>query len=122
MLSVSEVSKRLDMSSSLGGFLAPRADSSRCGILGNDFDKYNTGTGLCSNLKVKQRVYCSAGSLPDIIPKKQLDGTCGTYTIQTDDNCADIAAHFGITQDDIYDLNEDTWGWAGCGTNDLKPD
>lgn len=139
MLEVSDASKRSDSYSSfgLGGFLAPRSDcktievsqgdgcaslASRCGISGNDFDKYNTGKGFCSNLKVKQRVCCSAGSLPDITPKKQSDGTCGTYTIQTNDNCADIAAHFGITKDDIYDLNEDTWGWAGCGNNDLKPD
>ncbi|KGO43768.1 Peptidoglycan-binding Lysin subgroup [Penicillium expansum] len=137
MLGVSEVSKRSDISSSLEGFLAPRADcktievnqgdgcaslATRCGISGDNFDKYNTGTDLCKNLKVKQRVCCSAGSLPDIIPKKQSDGTCGTYTIQTNDNCAEIAAHFGVTQDDIYDLNEDTWGWAGCGTNDLKAD
>ncbi|KAJ5521461.1 Peptidoglycan-binding Lysin subgroup [Penicillium freii] len=123
MLGVSEVSKLSDISSSLEGFLAPRADcrtievkqgdgcaslATRCGISGDNFDKYNTGADFCKNLKVKQRVCCSAGSLPDIIPKKQSDGTCGTYTIQTNDNCAEIAAHFGVTQDDIYDLNEDT--------------
>ncbi|KAJ5088699.1 Peptidoglycan-binding Lysin subgroup [Penicillium angulare] len=130
----SEVSKR-SIFPSLEGFLAPRADcrtvevisgdgcaslASRCGISGADFDKYNTETGLCGNLKVSQRVCCSAGSLPNIIPKKQSDGTCGTYTIQANDNCADLAAHFGLTQDKISDLNEDTWGWAGCGVNDLK--
>ncbi|KAL4807506.1 hypothetical protein BDV18DRAFT_158723 [Aspergillus unguis] len=130
MLGVSEVSKR-------SARITPRADcrtievhqgdgcaslASRCGISGADFDKYNTGTDFCKNLQVTQRVCCSAGALPDIIPKKQADGTCGTYTIQTNDNCAQIAAHFGITQYHLYELNQDTWGWAGCGANDLKAD
>ncbi|KAJ5173846.1 Peptidoglycan-binding Lysin subgroup [Penicillium coprophilum] len=134
LLGVSEVSKR-SISSPVEGFLAPRGDcrtvevisgdgcaslASRCGISGADFDKYNTETSLCSTLKVSQRVCCSAGSLPNIIPKQQSDGTCGTYTIQANDNCADLAVHFGITQDDIYELNKETWGWAGCGVNDLK--
>lgn len=88
--------------------------ASRCGISAANFNKYNSADNLCSTLTPKERVCCSAGSLPDITPKPQSDGTCATHTIQTNDNCADIAAQFGITTDDINDYNKDTWAWAGC--------
>lgn len=132
-----ESSKRSNILSSLESLLVPRGDcrtisvnagdgcgslASRCGISANDFTKYNTNSKLCSTLKAKQRVCCSAGTLPDIAPKPQSDGTCATYSVQLNDNCADIAAQFGITTSDIEKYNKDTWAWAGCAPDDLKAD
>jgi hypothetical protein len=39
--------------------------ASRCGVSGFDFEKFNPKTNLCSTLKVKQYVCCTAGDLPD---------------------------------------------------------
>ncbi|KUM66694.1 hypothetical protein ACN42_g386 [Penicillium freii] len=129
-LGVPRNDKRSSISSYFENALTPRGDcrtiivgngdscgalASRCGISANDFNKYNSASNLCSTLKRKQRVCCSAGSLPDIRPKPQSDGTCATYAIQGNDNCGDIAAQFGITKDDINNYNKETWAWAGCG-------
>ncbi|KAF9252734.1 CAZyme family GH18 [Penicillium roqueforti] len=136
-LASSGVSKRSDIFSSVEDLIAPRGNcrtiqvklgdgcgslASRCDISGADFTKYNPGAKFCSNLKAQQHVCCSAGTLPDYTPKPQADGTCFTYTIQPNDNCADIAAGFSITQDEINTFNKNTWAWAGCGANDLKQD
>ncbi|EAU33975.1 conserved hypothetical protein [Aspergillus terreus NIH2624] len=88
--------------------------ASRCGITSADFNKYNRKRNLCATLKPKQYVCCSLGSLPDIKPKPQADGTCATYTVQDNDNCKDIAAQYGLTTKDIETFNKATWGWAGC--------
>jgi chitinase len=68
----------------------------------------------------KQRVCCSAGSLPDITPKPQSDGTCAVHSIQAKDDCDGIAAQFGITIADINSYNKATWAWAGCNKLQLK--
>lgn len=85
-----------------------------CGISGADFTKYNPDSTLCSSLKPGQRVCCSAGELPDFSPKPGADGTCATYTVQSGDWCAKIAASNDISVDDIEKWNKNTWGWAGC--------
>lgn len=89
--------------------------ASRCGISGADFTKFNPQENLCSKLQPEQRVCCSAGSLPDIRPKPNEDGTCASYFVPPDDNCSKIAARNGLTNDDLEDFNEKvTWGWVGC--------
>jgi hypothetical protein len=91
--------------------------ASRCGISGNDFVKYNSyNNQLCSTLKVKQWVCCSSGSLPDMRPKHNPDGTCSAYRVQKDDGCWAIADTFGITQANIEQYNKQTWGWTGCSS------
>lgn len=91
--------------------------ATRCGISGNEFEKYNSyNSKLCSTLKPKQYVCCNSGTLPDMRPKPNADGTCKAYTVQKDDGCWAIADSFGITQDDIANFNKQTWGWAGCGS------
>lgn len=91
--------------------------ATKCGISGNDFMKYNSyNSNLCSALKVKQYVCCSSGTLPDMRPKPNADGTCRAYTVQKDDGCWAIADSFGITQDSIEQFNKQTWGWAGCAS------
>lgn len=117
---------------SVGSALGPRADcraiqvvsgdscsslAVRCGISGNDFTKYNSyNSQLCSTLKVKQWVCCSAGTVPDMRPKPNTDGKCATYTIGKDDGCWAIADTFGITQANIEQYNKQTWGWTGCSS------
>ncbi|RDW93971.1 uncharacterized protein DSM5745_01293 [Aspergillus mulundensis] len=128
-LEAAHKSKRSSLASLFSIPLAPRADcrtiqvvsgdscgalASRCGISGADFTKYNSQKNLCATLKPKQYVCCSSGSLPDMRPKPQADGTCATYTVQDNDNCAGIAAEFSLTTKDIETFNKATWGWAGC--------
>ncbi|KAI0543297.1 glycoside hydrolase [Xylaria curta] len=87
----------------------------RCGISAADFTKYNPDDDLCSTLSVGQLVCCSSGSLPDIRPQPNEDGTCATYTIQAEEYCSLIAANNGLTNDDLEDFNDKvTWGWSGC--------
>jgi chitinase len=89
--------------------------ASKCGISGNDFTKYNPDPNLCSGLAVGQVVCCSSGSLPDLKPKPNEDGTCATYRVMPDDTCSALAASNGLTNDDIDKFNKgQTWGWMGC--------
>ena len=88
--------------------------ATRCGISGPKFQKYNPDPDLCSILKPKQYVCCSAGDLPDHSPQPLPDGTCFTYTTQPDDGCWAIADSYGIDQSLIEKYNKNTWGWAGC--------
>ena len=88
---------------------------SKCGISAQDFTKYNPAQDLCSKLKIGQRVCCSAGTLPDIRPKPNQDGTCASHLVKPDDTCSAIAAANGLNTDDIGNFNDKmTWGWSGC--------
>ncbi|KAH8894676.1 glycoside hydrolase, partial [Thozetella sp. PMI_491] len=91
--------------------------ASKCGISPSDFTKYNSDSSICSSLQPGQRVCCSSGTLPDIRPQKNPDGTCASYLVQSNDYCAAIAVTNGLTVDDIESFNtgkNGTWGWAGC--------
>ncbi|CAI7608393.1 unnamed protein product [Penicillium viridicatum] len=110
--------------------LSPRADcttvqvvegdgcaslATKCGISSADFTKYNPGSTFCANLKPGQHVCCTAGTLPDFAPKPNSDGSCYTYTVLANDNCASIGSAFDLTNDQIDSFNNETWGWQGCG-------
>ncbi|KAF3225838.1 hypothetical protein TWF106_001711 [Orbilia oligospora] len=84
----------------------------KCRISGADFTKYNPG--ICASLKPKQHVCCSSGALPDLRPKPKPDGSCFSYKIKTGDNCDSLAAEYGLTMEQIKNLNKNTWGWSGC--------
>lgn len=89
-----------------------------CGISAADFTKYNPDKNLCSTLAVGQRVCCSAGTLPDITPKPNSDGTCAAYLVKAGDSCSTVAAANGLKNDLIEKYNNGTngtWGWVGCG-------
>lgn len=88
--------------------------ATRCGISPADFTKYNPGKSLCSSLMAGQHVCCSAGTLPDYSPKPNADGTCATYTVQSNDDCDKIAAAKSVTKEDIKKWNAKSWGWTGC--------
>lgn len=89
--------------------------ASKCGISASDFTKYNPDPNLCSTLAVGQRVCCSEGTLPDIKPKPNSDGSCASYVVQSGDTCSAIAASNGLTADDLANFNDGTtWGWSGC--------
>lgn len=88
--------------------------AAKCGISAADFSKYNSDPNLCSSLTPGQHVCCSAGTLPDFAPKPNPDGSCATYTIQQDDNCANLAAQYSLTKKDLENFNKKTWGWNGC--------
>ncbi|KAL2256898.1 hypothetical protein VTK26DRAFT_958 [Humicola hyalothermophila] len=92
--------------------------ASRCGISPDDFMKYNPEpSDLCSKLVPRQPVCCSSGTLPDIRPKPDEDGTCYKHLVQTGNTCASLAAEHGITVDDIEEFNKgDTWDWYDCDT------
>jgi hypothetical protein len=90
------------------------AIASRCGISGADFTKYNSAKGFCSTLKPGQHVCCSSGTLPDFSPKPNKDGSCATTTVGDGESCSTIGAANGLTEKDIDDFNQKTWGWTGC--------
>src|SRR5690606_8265692 len=46
------------------------------GLTAANFYKYNPSSTLYSSLRPGQRVYCTAGDLPDIRPKQKADGSC----------------------------------------------
>lgn len=86
----------------------------RCGISGADFTKYNPGKDHCSSLRAGQPVCCSSGELPDFAPKPDEDGNCFEHTTTSVDTCSGLAAQHTLDEDDIFEFNEDTWGWSGC--------
>jgi hypothetical protein len=90
--------------------------ASRCGISSADFTTYNSADDtFCSNLVPSQRVCCTAGTLPDISPKPNADGSCATYLTTDNDNCDALAAEYGLTVDQLEKYNKGTtWGWNGC--------
>lgn len=89
--------------------------ATKCGISATDFAKYNPDKTLCSSLNPGQRVCCSDGSLPDVRPKKNGDGSCTSYKTKSGDTCASIATANGLRPEDISKFNDkNTWGWAGC--------
>ncbi|PSK36632.1 Endochitinase B [Elsinoe australis] len=89
--------------------------ASRCGISPADFTKFNSDPGLCSSLMPGQRVCCSSGTLSDIRPKPNADGTCAAYLVKSGDSCSSIAAANGLKIADLATFNDKTtWGWTGC--------
>ena len=89
--------------------------ASKCGISGSDFTKYNPDPNFCSTLAVGQRVCCSAGTLPDLTPKPNSDGSCASYTVKSGDTCLVIATANSLKPRDLSELNDGiTWGWFGC--------
>lgn len=89
--------------------------ASKCGISAQDFTKYNPNSKLCSSLQPGQLVCCSSGTLPDVRPKPQADGTCATYLVKTGDTCSSIATSHGLKTTDLSKFNDKTtWGWYGC--------
>ena len=89
--------------------------ASKCKISSEDFNKYNTAKDLCSALAPGERVCCSEGTLPDIRPKRQADGSCASHEVKSGDNCDAIAAANGLKRNDLSLFNDKTtWGWTGC--------
>ncbi|KAH8806182.1 class V chitinase-like protein, partial [Xylogone sp. PMI_703] len=93
--------------------------ATKCGISPQDFTTFNPNPSLCSTLAVGQFVCCSAGSLPDLSPKQNPDGSCAQYAVQPNDFCSAIASAHTISVDDIERFNAHTWGWQGCGNVQL---
>jgi chitinase len=90
----------------------------KCHITSAQFTTFNPSPTLCSTLAVGQFVCCSAGSLPNLSPQPNPDGSCATFQVPSEDYCAKIAATNGITVAQIEAFNMKTWGWMGC--NDLQ--
>ncbi|OTA07931.1 GH18, chitinase CHI18-8 [Trichoderma parareesei] len=88
--------------------------ATRCGISSANLTKFNPQANFCSTLKPNQYYCCTAGTLPDMRPKPNPDGSCQSYKVAAGDGCFSIASSFGITQANIESFNKKTWGWAGC--------
>jgi chitinase len=95
--------------------------ATRCGLTASNFTKYNPSSTFCSNLTIGEPVCCSSGSLPNLTPQKNPDGTCASYTVKSGDYCASIAQNHYITVDNIEAYNTQTWGWNGCSNLQLGP-
>ncbi|KAL2813996.1 hypothetical protein BJX63DRAFT_431632 [Aspergillus granulosus] len=95
--------------------------AARCGITKPKLIDYNGNANLCmpGRLVRGQRLCCNRGTLPDIRPKPNEDGSCFAYTVQPGDDCTYIAITNGLTNTVLERYNnKTTWGWNGCG--DLK--
>ncbi|KAK3939523.1 hypothetical protein QBC46DRAFT_459640 [Diplogelasinospora grovesii] len=89
--------------------------ASRCGISGADFTRYNPDPNFCSTLQPGQLVCCSSGSLPDVRPKPNEDGSCASHLVVSGDTCSALAGSNGLKLEDIEKFNNGTtWGWYGC--------
>ena len=93
--------------------------ANNCGIAGHQFESYNTKPNLCSGLVPGQVVCCSAGSPPDLRPKRQPNGECAVYNVPKGDFCSKIATKHDLTVQELDSLTRKTWGWSGC--NKLYP-
>jgi hypothetical protein len=88
--------------------------ATKCGISGYDFTRYNPGSSFCSTLKPMQHACCTSGDLPDFRPTPNPDGSCHSYQVRSNDNCAKLAAEYGLTVENLESFNKNTWGWNGC--------
>lgn len=89
--------------------------AARCGISEKDLEKYNPKKNFCDTLQAGQRVCCSAGTLPDIRPKPNKDGSCFVQYVALGDDCSKLSAKYGLTKEEINGFNDKkTWGWTGC--------
>jgi chitinase len=86
----------------------------RCKISQPNLTKYNGGGDFCNNLLPDQYVCCSAGTLPDVTPQPNADGSCKTYAVKKGDNCAAIAEANDMKIQQLEERNKKTWGFAGC--------
>ena len=84
--------------------------ATKCGISPADFTKFNPNPTLCSTLGVGQHVCCSAGTLPDLTPKPNSDGSCATLVVASGNTCYGIAASHSLTVDKLESFNKNTWG------------
>ena len=89
----------------------------RCQIEPEQLYKFNGGSdSICDTLLEKQPLCCTKGTLPDLRPKKNADGTCAVHSVAKDEVCGSIAAANFLKPQDIVKFNVGkTWGFAGCG-------
>lgn len=88
--------------------------ASKCGITAAQFTAFNKDPTLCSTLAPGGIVCCGNGTLPDIKPKPNSDGSCFVYQTKADDSCSKITASNGLTTAKLEEFNKNTWGWNGC--------
>ncbi|KND87771.1 Killer toxin subunits alpha/beta [Tolypocladium ophioglossoides CBS 100239] len=88
--------------------------ASKCHLSPAEFAKIHREPKFCSSLTAGQWVCCSSGTLPDMQPKQNKDGSCSSYTVLAGDSCAKIAAAHNMKAEDVEKLNKNTWGFAGC--------
>lgn len=88
----------------------------RCGIEPEQLYKFNGGSdAFCPKLVEKQPLCCTKGTLPDLRPKKNADGSCAWHSVADGELCASIAAANFLKEEDINKFNVGkTWGFAGC--------
>ncbi|KAM7183708.1 hypothetical protein V8F20_012513 [Naviculisporaceae sp. PSN 640] len=89
--------------------------AARCGISRKEFDKYNVGDDkFCNGLKPKQRVCCSAGTMPNFAPSPNADGSCFTHKIVDQDTCDSLSGEYSLSHELLDEYNKKTWGWNTC--------
>ena len=95
--------------------------AARCGITEAQFTQYNSASNLCTTLVAGQYVCCSSGSLPNLAPQPNADGSCSTYFVKMGDTCSQLAVtHPPLTVAEIISYNADTWGWLGCDNQEFQ--
>lgn len=102
----------------------------RCDISESDLKKFNPQSNFCSTLVVGQKVCCSKGDLPDLIPPANPDGTCKTVKVVSGDGCESLAGKCDLKPADFTKLHSGdkdfcsklVVGQAVCCTRGKLPD
>ncbi|TFK98548.1 hypothetical protein BDV98DRAFT_595755 [Pterulicium gracile] len=88
------------------------------GITTTQLSNWNSGLN-CNLLQPNQRLCVSSGTLPDISPKPNANGSCFTHKVLPESTCAVIANQYGITVSKIEEFNKKTYKWKGKDTSSL---
>jgi hypothetical protein len=61
-----------------------------------------------------QWVRCATAAISKRAPSPRPDGTCASYVVRNEDTCSKIGLDYGVTTQELYNYNKETWAWAGC--------
>nr|CAE84954.1 chitin binding protein [Debaryomyces robertsiae] len=89
---------------------------SACGskVSAKDLEKFNPNTNI-NNLKIGQIICCTSGSMPNLKPSPNGDGSCKTYIVKSGDSCDSISSsYYPLSVKDIEQFNSKNYGWKGC--------
>ena len=91
----------------------------RCGVTEANLYKWNGGgsSAFCSSIQPGDYLCCSAGTMPNMDPKPNLDGTCTYVQVESGDTCLTIAENrcpSKISQTQLSSFN------SGINCNNLK--
>ena len=78
----------------------------RCQIEPEQLYKFNGGSDrFCGTLAKGKALCCTKGSLPDLKPKKNADGSCAWATVPDGEGCGAVAAPNDLSIEELHKFN-----------------